>query len=59
MKYFFKALRLVKFFAALLPALLADGKVTIRELLDIGIALAHELGLDVDTEGFSLGKNDG
>ncbi len=54
MKYFFKALSLVSLIAAEMPSILADGRVTVRELLDLSIKLADKLGYDVDHEGLSL-----
>lgn len=54
MQYFFKALSLVSTIAAELPEIVADGKITVNELLVLGIKIAKQLGYDVDTEGFDL-----
>lgn len=54
MKWFLKALSLVSLIAAELPEIVEDGKITVRELLALGMKIAEQLGFDVDDEGFEL-----
>ena len=54
MKWFLKAIGLVSLIAADLPDIVADGKITVRELLALGMKIAEKLGFDVDDEGFEL-----
>ena len=56
MKRFLIIFKFARKFASRIPVILADGKVTAKELLDLGVAIATELGYDVDTEGFDLPK---
>lgn len=60
MKWFLKALALVSMIAAELPEIVADGKITVREALDLATKIAEKLGFDVDDEGLELQpKTDG
>lgn len=54
MQHFFKALSLVSTIAGELPDIVADGKITVDELIRLGIKIAKQLGYDVDTEGFDI-----
>ena len=54
MKWFLKALGLVSLIASELPDIVSDGKITVRELLALGMKIAEQLGFDVDDEGFEL-----
>lgn len=54
MKWFLKALALVSMIAAELPDIVADGRVTVREALDLAVKIAEKLGFDVEDEGLSL-----
>jgi len=57
MKWFLKALALVSMIAAELPDIVADGKITVREALELATKIAEKLGFDVDDEGLSLQPN--
>lgn len=54
MQNFFRALSLVSTIAAEIPAIVADNKITVNELIELGIKIAEKLGYDVDTTGFDL-----
>lgn len=54
MKVFWKILPVVIGIARELPGIVADGKVTVRELLDLAVRVANQLGFNVDDEGLTL-----
>lgn len=53
-KNYLKALSLVSALAAELPEIVADGKITVAEIIQLGVKIAEKLGYDVDTEGFDI-----
>lgn len=54
LKWMTRLISLVSFIAGEIYEAARDGKITIRELLDIAIASAERLGFDVDMEGLDL-----
>lgn len=51
-----KAVGTVTLIASWLPATLADGKITIKEIVDLGVKIAAHFGVDVDTQGIDIHK---
>lgn len=54
MKWYLKAISLISLIAGELPEIVADGKITLRELIELGAKVAAQLGFDVDDEGYEL-----
>lgn len=54
MQNVFRALGLITTIAAEIPGIVADGKITISELLQLAQKIADKLGYDIDTEGFDV-----
>jgi len=54
MKYLIKAFPIAIMIARRVPSIVKDGKVTIREILDVAIEAAAMLGVRIDDEGIDL-----
>jgi len=54
MKHLLKALPIAFMIVRRTPELVKDGKVTIREIVEVAIEAAAMLGVDIDDEGIDL-----
>ena len=54
MKWYLKAISLIALIAAELPMIVADGKITITEAVNLVKKIADQLGYDFDDEGVVL-----
>lgn len=54
MNWYLRAIGLVSIIAAELPGIVADGRITISEVLSLAVKVSRQLGFDVDDEGLEL-----